>query len=196
MTPDLPVAAHLSDETAAAYADGTLAGAERATAERHLADCAECRRAVVGADAVLRLAPRRRSWRVPLNLAAAAALVLLLGPAAWRAYQSGTAAHRASPVAPATAPQPLGPSGSIRGGPVFRWTSVPGADAYRVQVMDAGGTVVWEATTADTSVALPDSIPLAPARAYFWQVQARTGFERWTKSELSDFTVSGAPPAR
>jgi hypothetical protein len=51
---------HLSDEAVAAFADGVLTGLPRGRASRHVAECAECRRAVeIQREAawVLRAAP-------------------------------------------------------------------------------------------------------------------------------------------
>jgi anti-sigma factor RsiW len=106
-----------------AYSDGELKSAERESIERHLAECAECRRALEGIRAVKSWAPgyqgsapsrdlwrniesrlgtrpigsgpmkpawhgRKVSVRLPL-LAAAAVILLVLGAAATRLFQSG-----------------------------------------------------------------------------------------------------------
>lgn len=73
----------------------------------------------------------------------------------------------------------------------FRWSLVAGADRYRVTVFDAGGRVMYATEVADTSVPFPDSVALVPGASYLWKVDARTGFDRWTGSELAEFRVAG-----
>jgi len=191
------------DDVIAALADGSLASEQRRTVLPHVASCARCRGAVASiaralADpAVAReLAARssRRGWyRIAVPLAAAAVLLLLLvSPGA--DDQSST--HRGSPPPPpATTPIPRSPVGAVASVDDLRWSPVAGADRYRVTVFDATGNVVYAVDVSDTAVAFPDSIVLVPDKAYLWKVDARTGFDRWTASELAEFKVA-APRRR
>ena len=52
---------HLSDEQLDDFADGMLDGAERSRAERHLASCERCRRALNDTREVLAWATRERA---------------------------------------------------------------------------------------------------------------------------------------
>ena len=46
---------------------------------------------------------------------------------------------------------------------------------------------------ADTVATLPDSIALVPGQPYLWSVEARIGWDRWTTSPLTAFSVVPAP---
>ena len=94
-------------------------------------------------------------------------------------------------VLPAHLPATLAPRGSISAAPVFRWSSTPGADRYHVTVFTADGAVVWEAETADTTVAAPIA-PWHHDVNYFWKVAARTAFDRWSGSRLVMFRWTGS----
>ena len=75
----------------------------------------------------------------------------------------------------------------------LRWSRVAGADRYRVTVFDAAGSVLYAADVSDTLVAFPDSIALVPGQPYLWSVEARIGWDRWTTSPLTAFSVVPAP---
>lgn len=191
----------LDDDTLAALADGTLDAAARAAVLPHLAGCARCRRAVgsvaraLGDFGVAREvgavegAGRRRFYRVVLPLAAAATLLLVL---AWpRLADDGRPGHRGPPIT-AAAPVPVSPIGAVADASVLQWTSLAGADLYRITLAEASGRVLYETQVADTVAALPDSIVLVAGRSYVWLVEARTGFDRWSTSQLVEFSVAGA----
>ena len=74
------------------------------------------------------------------------------------------------------------------------WTSVPHAERYRLTLFDATGKVVWESQASDTVATLPTTIELTPSASYFWRVEAQTGWNRWVKSDLVEFSVSSARP--
>lgn len=192
----------LDDEHIAAIVDGTLDPGARAAAIEHLAECARCRDAVAS---VVRLAtaqpvaremhrveygrgvPRRFWWRLPVGLAAAAAVALLLLPGR---NDRGADDRRREPSLTATiAPRPLEPRGSVTALPVLRWASVPNADRYRVRVFTADGTVLWESEGVDTVAGLPAGVTLQPEASYYWKVEARTGWDRWVGSDLVEFRL-------
>ena len=108
----------------------------------------------------------------------------------------GRGSHRRWRVASGTAGQ-RGSAGSPvahrRGGEanVLQWTSLAGADRYRVTLFEAGGRVLYETERADTAATLPDSIGLVPGRSYVWMVEARIGFDRWSTSRLVEFSIVG-----
>jgi hypothetical protein len=193
----------LNEETIAAVVDGALDPAARDRATRHLASCARCRRAVaavlrgLGDAAVAREIAAldhgrtRRLARFALPAVAAAAVLLFL---VWpRAADDGSSPHRAPTITSAVAPVPLAPVAAVADAPVLRWTAVPGADRYHVTLFDAGGRVRYEAQLGDTAAALPDSVTLVPGQAYLWSVEARIGWDRWSSSPLTEFTVVGVP---
>lgn len=189
----------LDDVTVAALTDGLLAPATRAAALAHVARCARCRTAVAsvararaGRDLARELAavegPRwRRATRVALPVAAAAVLVILAWP---RTVDDGAPAHRAPTMTTAPASAAVAPVGVVAAASALRWTSVDGADRYRVTLFDRHARVLYALDLSDTMAFLPDSVRLVPGLRYLWKVEARTGFDRWVASDLIEFTVA------
>lgn len=188
---------------------------------RHLDTCARCRaawlqyadflapgpgfesdreRAAAALDATiaaLGAPPRRRraAWPLLVPMAAAAALAVLLldarepalppvgAPAAIRGTAASGAIRLDAPLAR--------PDGSV----MLRWSSLPGAVAYRVRVLASSGVVVWEsAEIPDTSLVLgPDALPGGTTLA--WRVAARTVGGDEALSVPADL-VTGGPGTR
>jgi putative zinc finger protein len=186
----------LQDDLIAAFADGSLAPDARVPLLAHVATCARCRGAVASVARALAdpsvarelsgPLDRRRWFRLAVPLAAAAVLVLLV----WSPGGDQSGGHRGAPPPPST-PVPRSPVGAVAAVGDLRWTSVAGADRYRVTVFDATGGAVYVAEVRDTFVDFPDSIALVPGAAYLWKVDARTGFDRWARSDLAEFRVAG-----
>ena len=129
---------HPRNEDVAAYVEGGLAPAERATLEAHLAECPECRRKwVVAAPAAA--------------IAAAAALALFVILPAGENGVPATATTRAGPEGDRDALPAIGIvlpdaripvySDSVR----FVWKSAAPDALYRLAVTDSAGGAVWEA---------------------------------------------------
>ena len=197
---DAMTAECLDDNIIAGLADGSLDPAVRATVLPHLAACVRCRTVLASVTRALAepavargisAANRgpRRLYRVAVPLAAAAVLLLLL----WSPAGEDGSGHRGGGPVVRT-PVPVSPVGTVAAATVLVWTSVPGADGYRVTLFDAEGRVAYEARATDTLAALPDSLVLVAGRHYLWKVEARTGFDRWITSELVDFSVAGHSP--
>ena len=188
----------LDDATLAALADGTLDATARAAALPHLATCARCRGVVASVArslgdpgiarqvAALQGTHRRRLFLMGVP-AAAAAIQLALALPRWL---NDTPGHRGPPLPGAVVPRPLAPIGTVAEARALRWAGVAGADRYRVILFDAAGRVLYESQLADTVVTLPDSVTLAAARPYLWKVEARTGWDRWSASELVQFSIA------
>ena len=194
----------LDENTVAGLAEGSLDPEARGRALMHVATCALCRRAVASVAEALADGPitreieivegrRRRGGpilRIAVPLAAAATVLLLL----WSPAADRFPGHRGPPPPPpATTPIPRSPVGAVAAVNDLRWSPVSGADRYRVTVFDATGGVVFATEASDTVVAFPDSITLVPGASYLWKVDARTGFDRWAASELTEFRVAGPP---
>lgn len=176
----------------AAYSDGALSAAARATLQAHLAVCVECRDEVVEVSRILRTVPatrraRRRVW-IPAAAAAAAVLVLVWPRSAETPL---TPVHREEAVTATVAPRPIAPTGTVDSASRLVWTSVPYADRYRVRLFDSNGTVLWEHETPDTSGVIPASVSVRGGIAYFWKVESLTGFDRRAASNLVEFVVTG-----
>lgn len=198
----LPGAACLDDETVAALAEGALDSDTRPVALAHLAGCSHCRKAV-GSVARAIAAPEvadeirassTRSRRFPFKAVvpfAAAAALLLMVRLGWRSAEPEVT-HRAPTITASPAPLPLFPLGAVTGTSELRWSSISGADRYRVTLFDGSGRAALDAQVADTVLAIPDSIAIVPGQAYWWKVEARIGRDRWSASDLVDFTVTRA----
>jgi hypothetical protein len=188
----------LQDDLIAALAEGSLADEVRASVLPHVASCPRCRgqvasvaRALVDPEVARELPETRerdrRRYRLTVPLAAAAVLLLLLWSPA-----DDRSSHRGPPQPPpATVPVPRSPVGAVAGVNDLRWSLVAGADRYRVAVFDASGRVMYAAEVSDTIVLFPDSVALVPGTSYLWKVDARTGFDRWTGSDLVEFRLAG-----
>ena len=69
----------------------------------------------------------------------------------------------------------IAPLGEVRENRATRfvWRPVSKAEHYLVVVVDTTGAELFASETRDTALVLPDSVHLAPGRAYLWWVQAR-----------------------
>ena len=192
----------LDDMRVALVVDGTAPPA----AVAHAARCAACRgriaevataaseRAV--AAEIARLDGRPAPWvrrAVGIGgLVAAAALAFAVAGQGPRDDDRAGDAHRDIPVAAPAVPAPIVPDGGLAAQPVaLRWRAAAGASQYRVAVFDVEGSVVWEHETGDTVAVIPAAAGLAAGRASWWRVEARVGFDRWTRSDVTPFTVDG-----
>lgn len=181
------------------YVAGRVSDAtELATFEAHVLECLRCQDevrlglAVRAALARPRARPAARLWLGGgLAIAASVGALLLLRSGAHDAGDdsAATGPYRGGAGSLTQAPRPITPNGAVEGTSRFIWSRVPGADRYRVVVFAPDGTLRWEAQTSDTVIALPDSVPLLPRVEYAWKVWARTGWDRWTPSELIEFSV-------
>jgi len=190
-TPDCP-----DELTLATFVEGRLRGGLRTSVVAHLLTCARCRSVVKAATRVIEepgmttpvpARPSRR-WALPVGLAAAAALVLLLLP---RGDDSPSTGLREPTLTSTIAPIPIAPAPGETVTAVNRlvWSGVPGAERYRVRLYDREGSTLWTGETTDTSVALADSIRLEARVPYFWRVEAQAEPLRWTASDLVSFQV-------
>jgi hypothetical protein len=214
---DRALSAHLDDDVIATIVEGIDPNTHR-EAIAHLSECGDCRRrltavanllddALVAAEvdnlepSVKRVAARRWSpaqWGIVGTLAAAAGLaIVLVGPDKLNVRAGGSVVfsemRREGTVTTTAPPRILSPA-AIGAGDSLRWTSVPGADLYRVQVWDREGNVLLAMDTRDTTLALPAQISHAGG-SYLWEVKARTGWDRWVSSDFLELTIR-VPSAR
>ena len=178
---------HLDPSDVAAYIDRVVEPSTRHRIEAHLASCAECRDELVDATRILATLPRRHRVSAWIAATAAAAIVFML--VLPRDTRDAGTEHREAPVTATVAPQAVSPVGFVDSAPTLRWTSVPHADRYQVRIFSAGGSVLWERETNDTTIAVPDSVGVRAGRAYYWKVEAQAGFDRRAASELIEFSV-------
>ena len=198
----------VDDDTIAALAEGSLDDRERDAVLAHVGACARCRGLVASVaralsdPAVAReiravehgrqsdgaYGRRRRGRLAAGGAAAAAAAAVLLLARPGQIHEPPP--HRASPITLAPAPEAIRPVGPVERASMLAWKPVPGADRYRIALFDAGGAVLYEAESPDTVAALPDSVLPRPGATYWWQVEARVGFDRWAASDLVEFSVT------
>ena len=192
---------HLKDDVLAAYLDGALPAAERRTAEDHLAECVTCRDELVDISKLVTDRGRVRRWplAVPVAAVAAAAIAFaVIGP--WRAAsgpstapgdrmrdstQVDGAGRRAIAVVTPAEGDIVTP-GAIR----FAWRPFAPNATYLLKVADDTSSVRWIFDTADTTVALPDSVRLMPGRSYTWWVDALTADGRAASTGVMQFRTS------
>ncbi len=176
---------HLTPGELAGFLDRELGAAELVRVEGHLDTCEVCRRELA---LVARLAqdyspshaghrPPGRRW-LPLILTGALAaglggIVLLRRNVnssrsveqPVRSAAAGEGRARIETVAPAD-------NGSIPPGRIrFVWHGLS-TDLYRITLVTESAEPIWTSETVDTSVVLPDSIPLVRGHPYFWHVDA------------------------
>ena len=137
-----------------------------------LLSSAEGRRELEIAWAAARAArPARRSWR---RFAMAASLLVVAGSSGlwWRQREQNIEQVMRGSESPVTLLAPLGEVREDRA-TRFVWHAVGKAERYLIVVVDTSGTELYATETRDTALVLPDSVRLAPGRAYLWWVQAR-----------------------
>lgn len=189
----------LGETELAAVVDGALDPAVRPGILAHLAGCARCRRIVasvaraVAAPGVAATTRGSTPFRIrvawiALPAAAAAALFLFLRPASG---PRATLDHRGG--GDDTAAIPLGPIGVVSDPRGLWWSSLPGADRYRVTVYNDSARVVFLREQPDTSLRLDDSVRIDAGRRYLWKVEARLGIDRWSASRVVEFSPAPQP---
>jgi hypothetical protein len=201
---------HLDDDVIAAVVDGGDTNA-RLDAITHLNECAECRDRLAAVaklmdDSVVareielvapaKVFPLRRwtppRWAAVTMVAAAAGLaIVLLTPTRsgiQRLQNVPSEVRREGTLTTTAPPQILSPRGFAGSNDSLRWTTVVGADLYRVQIWNRDGTIVWSTETRTTSVPVPSQL-IAAGGSYLWEVKARTGWDRWVASDFLEFTI-------
>jgi hypothetical protein len=201
----------LDEITLAEFAEGRADSARRTTCIAHLTGCDHCRQQLASvlvllSDATVarslresRSAKRatsaaRLSWRRAVAVSACAAAVTIAVTLPRLDTSNPTApSHRGASTIDAQAPVAVEPTGDVSAARALRWTAVSGADRYRVTLFASGGRSIYEIDIHDTTVTLPDSVIIVPGQSYLWKVEARVGIDRWSSSELMDFTVRPRP---
>jgi hypothetical protein len=203
---------HLDADVIAAIVDG-MDGDSHREGIAHLGNCAECRARLAAVANLLddplvaaeiknldAHATRRRPaayWTAGATLAAAAAItIIFVGPNKLnrRANEpvASSETRREATVTTTAPPRILSPV-TIAANESLRWTSVPGADLYRIQVWDREGNVLVSEETRDTLLALPPKIARTGG-SFLWEVKARTGWDRWVSSDFVELNIKPHTP--
>lgn len=72
----------------------------------------------------------------------------------------------------------------------FTWRTVAGARNYELEILDAGGNVVFDAETADTVHVVAATALLRPGRDYQWWVGVRGADSRLRRSAPTGFRIT------
>jgi len=85
----------------------------------------------------------------------------------------------------------LSPVGEVTTLRELRWKPVAGIDSYDVKIYTEDGDLVWEGSSEDTKISLPDSIneTLIRGQTYFWQVETMTDKGESMKSQMVRFRI-------
>lgn len=188
--------------------DGTSATRDEIA---HLIDCAHCRSELASLAALLgdatiaremetgavqRVDRRDRTRRLRLAsrptvlvALAAAAVVLLMVRSSFTTPAASV--HRGPTIAASGNPTLIAPAGDAEAASTFLWKAVPGSDRYRLTLYNEAGHALYETQLNDTTLSLPDSVTLTRGALYIWQVEGRTGVDRWTPPTTVEFIVTG-----
>ena len=123
------------------------------------------------------------------GVAAAAVLVLLVRTVAVSRVPEPV--HREEPVTLISAPVLVRPVGAVARVDSLLWRTVARATQYRLTLFTQEGMTLWETGTVDTTVALPEAVKLLPGAVYYWKVEARTDWNRWTASDMIEIRIRG-----
>ncbi|MEP6508312.1 MAG: hypothetical protein ABJC63_08795 [Gemmatimonadales bacterium] len=196
----------LDADAIAALIDGGAAGYAEKLA--HVASCVVCRERVASAaeaiedpaikaemnavDHSRHVTRASRRWiGVSLATMAAAAVLVVIGPL--KSFRNSTvpgefdAIHRDASITSTIAPRIVSPGPGATFADSLRWTSIANADLYRIRVWNPSGDVIWSAESRDTILAMPRE--LTANTRYLWEVDARTGWDRWVSSNFVEFTL-------
>lgn len=202
----------------ARYLAGTLSPEESEAFEEHYFGCDRCFDAVKrgseiraamlrplsavhdqtnpGATPILKTRRRFSPWQPAL--AAAAVVIVALGIRKMAA--PGPVAETAAPPASANAPRGAAPSFNLTSHAtsavlVAAWSPPSAARSYRVRLLGADGTLVFERETADTSIMLSHDLVLGKTTPVYWEVQALDALRSVVAtSSLVQAQTSPSPP--
>jgi hypothetical protein len=149
--------------------------AERLATLDHAMVCEACRRdlelfrSVTRAGAATAAARRVPQWFTPLAAAAVLLIVVGFGATLMLRRTGETALRGGMPDVELVSPEGSVPAG---GAATLVWRGVGGAARYEVELLAGNGDSIYAAGTADTALALPETITLAAGGEYVWSVRA------------------------
>jgi hypothetical protein len=90
----------------------------------------------------------------------------------------------------------IAPAGDLATAPnELRWTPVPNAARYHVQLVEVDATSVWSADTTEPYVKLPPQVitQFAPGKTLLWTVEAYRGSDALAASATQNVRVTVSP---
>ena len=188
---------HPETEEIAAYLSDALSPSARITLEAHLAGCRPCRQEVTSARRMLEVRSRRSRWPIVVPVAAAAVLALaILGQGVFPPRAEEEVVRGTGEVAEAETVPSIRVLSPADGEPaasraiLFAWVGQTGRPLYRLTLTDGSGRALWTGDTIDTTLVLPASVPLAPGRTYFWNVDALDSAGRSLTTGTRRFSIA------
>ncbi len=172
-------------ETLRAVAERTASSDTRLDTLEHVSECSSCQRELAllmqVADAKPRFVRSASAWAA----AAAAVVLLALGVrSTWerRAVEPVTRGGGGGPTL-------VSPAEGLRGAEAgaLVWRSVSRATRYEVEILAEGGSVVFEGTTRDTVMAMPEEVEAGTT--YRWRVSAVRADGTRIDSGMGSFTA-------
>ncbi len=201
---DRQAAACLDAETLSALAGGELDAASRDRALDHIVDCSDCAtelrlakeiRAWSETSSDQKGAGRRETFRPAWATLAAAMLAIVVGSWWWLGDPSSTPDRPALRQAGTDlrTVQPADGSALETVPRRIQWQSVPGAQAYRAQVLDATGHEVWRSPWVEVTEVEP-AWGAVPPGTFLWTVEVRGPVSRKRLGPFSFSTTSVFKP--
>lgn len=188
-SPESDVNVHPSVEEVAAYLSGTMSLDAVMKVDSHLSLCRDCRQEVVSARAMRSEEARRpRRWIIPALAAAAVLIAITVRPTKNDDQQRANAKSAADGRASIAVIAPIQEAATAR--VRFIWNDLGDGPLYHITVSDSSGSEVWAAETADTTIALPDSLTLRVGERYLWYVDASTQEGLTATSGVHSFRTS------
>jgi anti-sigma factor RsiW len=178
--------AHLDPHEVTGYLEGTVAPAERARLEAHLADCEDCA-AELAAVSRLRRPARPMNRLAVAVLAAAAIAIIVVGRTLDRRAGDEGPRERGDSVAQTVNVIAPAEGAVLRSPPAFVWSKVQGAATYRVSVTRPDGDSVWAVSLRDTVARAPDAA--LTAGTYYWFVDALLSDGRSMAGKAREFRI-------
>jgi hypothetical protein len=191
---------HITDEELSAYLEDALSGAERERVERHLDTCETCLVDAAGAFRAVRGGSKPklfRQWGLMLGAAAVIALIFVgtLEPPGSTGPVFRAAPDSSGYDALATILVIRPENGRIvpRESLTFIWRAQESGAFYRFALTDDAGSVVWRASTRDTTLIPDPGLRLEPGRDYFWIVDGLLDGGRTGSTGAQVFRITRSP---
>lgn len=182
---------HMTDMLIASYLDRRMSDVDCEHFESHLAECPECRSALIEAESLLKRV--RPTWSRNTIVALIAAAFVLVAVDLKVQHRNDLSAPMTTRGVTTTdgGLTGYGPSGEVtRAGLRFVWTPLAGAISYRILLVDASSRPVWSAAATDTSIALPATVALHAGETYLWAVDALASDGTTHSTGLREFRVT------
>jgi hypothetical protein len=160
-------------EALLAIVDGTADEPERLRVLRHVGACRHCRAELDLLRTAEEAGRGTRLPRVPAFAVAASVMLLAAAVLVWRGTRGPVGDGLRAPPPGGGVHLLLPPEDATMAGQArFVWAAVPGASRYRVELLDAGGQLVFHGESRDTTLVVPGNVPVVGNAEYLWWVWA------------------------